>query len=512
MSHLSSLTVTILHSILLIPSSIFILIAMKANVNLYTYRNKQFMKKRQFWKHSAVNTLIILTMMAHISLYGSLWLHPINCNMFLMISAIIAIILWCITLFALNATIWIQYAHYKWKYFSLQYEWQKIINPHFPKQNSEQNAFIRNYTKYKSISFCCYTFGISHLFVCIVFVCTSYIRIYYYNHIDHVIYIIVGFIGCIIMWAPIIIYHIITHNTPSVDDTFSIHWENKIRSKLCIFLYLIFTGNTITFSFFRDYTYTHLIFIGLKIFILFAIVYASTCSIIFRNKNNDFCDVVQSHIPRQNKNKSIGLDAILSNSKALNFFMQHLAKECNLECLTSYIEFDQFQKFALNALYAKQSDCQKPVELSEIFDGKQLECTDTNDPNIDDIYNKQIIQINHMKELSNIPLSVIVDTVRSSIICDTSDIEQQILADAKTKAFELFQKYININSAFEINISWNMRLKFMNIFEDKYVLRNRRDIHLNTLILLFEEPKQEMKSLLQHPFQRFKQTKNYQKI
>ena len=121
----------------------------------------------------------------------------------------------------------------------------------------------------------------------------------------------------------------------------------------------------------------------------------------------------------------------------------------------------------------------------------------------------EIPTIDTMNTLRNVPTSMILET-SSSMRSDVA-VDERTLHDAKKKAHLLYEKYIKIGSEFEINISASMRQELMDLLDDKDDLMNS-DIGLADMVLLFENPKKEMKMLLSYSFTRMRLTGQYRNI
>eukprot|EP00486_Rosalina_sp_Unknown_P009744 CAMPEP_0201594954 /NCGR_PEP_ID=MMETSP0190_2-20130828/192110_1 /ASSEMBLY_ACC=CAM_ASM_000263 /TAXON_ID=37353 /ORGANISM="Rosalina sp." /LENGTH=264 /DNA_ID=CAMNT_0048054761 /DNA_START=751 /DNA_END=1545 /DNA_ORIENTATION=+ len=233
----------------------------------------------------------------------------------------------------------------------------------------------------------------------------------------------------------------------------------------------------------------------------------------------------------------IKLDAILSNDKCLNIFMNHLSREYSMECLLSFIEFDQFQKWiirtantvlqkhAMGSIAEEDEDCQQ--------DDNEDATPDTNDSNdglilvnqkVDkpkqetnniarDARLNSIPNIDTMITLRNVPKSIIVEA-QSSLKSDVG-VDEKTLHDVKKKAHLLYEKYIKIGSEFEINIGAGMRKGLIDILDNREELMNGehgRNLRLSDILMMFENPKKEMKMLLQYSFTRMKSTTRYKKV
>ena len=95
---------------------------------------------------------------------------------------------------------------------------------------------------------------------------------------------------------------------------------------------------------------------------------------------------------------------------------------------------------------------------------------------------------------SNIPLSAILE----------EKIDMNIVRDAKTKAFRIYQKYVAVGSEFEINVSYESREKAKSILSDLHKLLRDKRMTSDVLFKMFEDCRQEIWMLLIRSYWRFR--------
>ena len=125
----------------------------------------------------------------------------------------------------------------------------------------------------------------------------------------------------------ILFYFIIVCKTPFINDTFYLHWESKIHSKILIAMgFGCILVNAVNLVFDSDIlvasTATPILILG-----FFALNYSSTWWIIYKNVNQRELEKQINHAPDNEHGGDITLDMILTDEKSINLFMQHLAKE-----------------------------------------------------------------------------------------------------------------------------------------------------------------------------------------
>ena len=243
-----------------------------------------------------------------------------------------------------------------------------------------------------------------------------------------------------------------------IDDIFLIHWEMKRHAWMLLLLLIGFAVDMVLESYIGEGMLSA-VFDPIDVLILYYMSYVSTFG-IYKLKDYDADDgdrakqikiSIGSHssdkIESQHNNVSVNLETILQKEESLHLFMIHLSKEYSMECLLSLIEITQYQQYALE---------QMPDP------GGSDDCGLIRFPN-------------------NIPIS--------SIIADKE-------SDFKVKAQEIYRKYIQIGSEYEINISWQKRAEFSNLFEDEEFFMKNTGIKIKDINELFNIITAEMIQLL----------------
>ena len=110
--------------------------------------------------------------------------------------------------------------------------------------------------------------------------------------------------------------------------------------------------------------------------------------------------------------------------------------------------------------------------------------------------------LNDMHALIDLP-----DNIPTSQILLNSD------GDFKTKAYDMYCKYIRIGSQYEINISGEDRNEIANVLDNKQALMMNKDERLKKQIFeLFDESRMTMRYLMLSSFERFKREKQYDQV
>ena len=250
------------------------------------------------------------------------------------------------------------------------------------------------------------------------------------------------------------------------------------------------------------------------------------------------------------------LSRILSHDRALDLFVQHMAKEFSIECLLSIIEFIQYETYIFDHLRYKSL-----LRSQHAAAGSGDDSKDSVDNDIDICDNRQIKKIeknliSNKKSIvlpDSIPKSDIVyDTYWQEYECDdynyyfmscssqsdlfgsrssmmtnntniTCDSESNINSNtstrssdwknnAKTKAYKLYFKYIMIGSEYEINIASRKRNKFNSLMSDYRIWMQNDAIKEKDLVFLFQPCVADMLYLLHGSLSRFKNSPHFNKL
>ena len=147
-----------------------------------------------------------------------------------------------------------------------------------------------------------------------------------------------------------------------------------------------------------------------------------------------------------------------------------------MEILLSLIEIQQFQQYTMNKM--------------------------------DDEETKQSLQnkIRFITFPDYVPLSEILEEKQ------INNDDEDIMKKCKFAAHKIYNKYIEIGSEYEINISHQQREPLTSILCNLQTLNNLNNINLNDLCLLFEESKNEMVLLLIFSMKRFMNHSNFKQI
>ena len=166
----------------------------------------------------------------------------------------------------------------------------------------------------------------------------------------------------------------------------------------------------------------------------------------------------------QKRNALLNMKDVLVDMDVFDLFARHCGNEYCLECVLSVIEFVQFKQ-----------------KIYENLDEEQKEKCNTE----------------NMEKMDILPQS-----------CPQSDIVFGRNGDNfKLISRDLFVKYIEIGSEWEINISYSARNKYIHLMDDEDIWLNEMNEYNDLMILyeLFDECIMEMISLMKSAFSRFKQ-------
>ena len=444
---------------ILIPT-VVVICGIYHSLKLLSHRYEMFVKKRSLSLIYRLN-LSLLLKVASLAVAQYFALRSIESTATLISGVVYFCSLW-LCLYFLILKSWFIYYKYHFTYFTIESEWLQLINP---KLSSIQNWFIKNNYKYGNVSYMSRMIGIPCIFGAIMCSIGTALSLSYLGNGPYLMLIPSLALATIPLIPATLFYAVIVRKTPLFDDTFQIHWESKIHSKLLLIWCVVFAlTNAAVLIDIRG-----LIFgIPIMHILFFLIVYVSTSVIINKNVQNTDAESID-------ESSGITLGKILSNQEAIHLFMVHLSKEYSMEILLSLIEITQFQNY-IKAQLGTDVKIKSKVSLDPLFP-------------------------------STIPTSEIME-VQEDVqnICTCGEDERGYVA--KIKAYKIYCKYIQVGSEFEINIASFQRHKLAVILQDFDGLI-AYNITMEDLYTLFDGAKQEMISLLNYSLGRLRVTPEY---
>ena len=224
---------------------LMIMISIIGNIKLYNRRKEMFIKKRSSFIVFGLNISFIFAICSTLFIQIStqyltfLWQSAACYSWYTAF--------WLFAFFIITKN-WIIYYKYKWTYYTIQSEWQRIINPVVSEDDKNHNWFIINNKTYGSRRFIYKLFGCLCFVgwvICLLCLIPVQIRLYQTQSFADanvnskwILPSIIIIIPTTIM--PLALYLIIAIKTPLFSDNFYIHWESKMHLKLVIILVIIY--------------------------------------------------------------------------------------------------------------------------------------------------------------------------------------------------------------------------------------------------------------------------------
>ena len=277
-----------------------------------------------------------------------------------------------------------------------------------------------------------------------------------------------------------------------------------------------------------------------------------------RHKSSSFGSRV-SDIMQNGDKKLLSLLNILNNENAFNVFMIHLSQEFSTEIILSIVEMDQFQRELLRYFCSKKGfdfktvlkeyetyyqsqhretygsmSATKPMHVAQNSPDSRTAINENEEDdengvsfnippklNLDDWK----LELYYVYLTNSIPLSCIVHSdlietfpkYRDVLDLYKDDEEKQKLVEFRIRAYEIYKKYIEESSVYEINISSRARGKLtvkMRNF-DEYVNGNFNeniDVDLLDCFRSFSPSLRQMYQLLTYSYTRFKKNAAYTRL
>ena len=188
--------------------------------------------------------------------------------------------------------------------------------------------------------------------------------------------------------------------------------------------------------------------------------------------------VTQSKTNSNSKQKLFKLYQVLQ-SKEIISFAHHLIYEFSLECLTSYIEFIQYKQLVMKT-FNMHSNSQKNTPNSEITH----------------VLSNLTEHILHPTFCDDIPISLLINNIKK-------EYKIMNIKSLKILAYNLYLKYIKLESEYEINISYLKRNYYITLMDNKTLWFNNDTINEDSLFTLFDDIILIMYDLMDGSFSRF---------
>eukprot|EP01084_Bolivina_argentea_P149659 261409_1 len=431
--------------------------AIYSTVKTRSLKFETWMKKRSVFMYYSLNAATITVIISFLFFAISvIHLSPLIITL--------TTILWTssvfIWIFLFVTKNWMIYYQYKWTFYIQQSQWQQIINSNITDTNIKQNWFISNNKTYGQLKFIFKLFGTTAICCCIV---SGSIWSFMQLVDSFILHVAVSGAVTIVIYIPwLSLYAFCVWNTPKLNDPFKIHWESRTHAKLllltipnptiCI-IYIVVSGDMTAPFFIAS-------FIGSLI--LFSLIFVSTVYIPKKLS-------AQNQQDWQIADDGITLQMVLSDETTLNLFMNHLSTEYSMEILLSAIEIMQYQNY-----------------VKKLMD-KHL-------------YNPR----SSAQFVHSIPTSEILDASERLNDIQMDNTDEWNICNAKIKAHKLYNKYMIESAEFEINISGQMRYTLSETLENLEELLVNKSIDLKQLYMVFEDSKQEMITLQNISFERFR--------
>jgi len=442
------------------PVVICAIVSIYGNYKLSQCRNEMFVKKRP--SSLVLNTVMIIGMFGVVLAYISTELDKPGVTVVVLG---LFLLIWCVIFLILNVKNWIIFFRYKWTYFALKFNWQRIINADTSNAEEASNWFINNNVRFGCLSFVYFWFGLFHFLGFSASVCLMASRALM-TTMSEAMSITFGALVIILLFVPVVVYMVIVCKTPRLKDTFSIHWESRMHAKVALALVVGCFVVALTKSVSDDHTMSMTVAIFSIPYALFGMVYLSTFSVMSRNglpqdalteKAGDVEIFSRSDNAEHAYEPFISLKGVLCNAEATNLFMVYLGMEYSMECLLSLIEFVHFQQYIFGEMKH-----QERITLPDDF--KIYDISDS------------------------LPRSVIVQNRNLS---------------PKMKAIKLYEKYVESGAEHEINISSDTRRRLIWFLHDPAKWRET-EVSRKQLLLLFKPLLREMQMLLHLSLLRFR--------
>ena len=228
-----------IEAMVFLPNVILIGWFCRNNIKLYQHRNQDFVQKRGLSLALGFNFAVgLMLIAASLTMTSTLYFRDDTIRTS---SMILSVLVTYLLVFFLNVKSWMIYYQYYWTHYALQSKWQQIINYNIIEEQTKSNWFIKNKSKYGSLSYIYKLFGIIHLLLAIIVSILVYLFITQEEQTELRLFTI--FLMCSITLTMVVFYGVIVKKTPAFEDIYYIHRENKLIAKILL--------SVISYFFFR---------------------------------------------------------------------------------------------------------------------------------------------------------------------------------------------------------------------------------------------------------------------
>lgn len=448
---------------------------------------------------------------------------------------------------------WLYYYDISFTRYTANKEWTQFLNPMSYKNNFFLNP--QNKTNFGSTA---NSSAFYKIMIILFLITSSSIIIWTIFFEKDSFYLRLGTVCTTFFWCCLclICLIILRCKTPKFDDGFYIRKEIKYFLLIAIICTIIIICDLcIDYFIFEDNTKFHVIVSISNYFListaLFIIICMSSLWVIYKNKSSILINDMDDIINNKNKQKNIKLFSsissaissktnsseitnrddltlidVLRDEKFFDLFMDHLQCEFSIEIILSLIEFIQFQRsvyeFArtINAFQYDENFIPIDDEWRIIYDFFHIPATIPKSSIVyGELKNDEIALCKHLALNSSSINSNFMEEIQTNedendenndlmeIQENDPEIERKKI-EFLIRSYKLYEKYIKYGGELEINLSFKEKQKLIDLMDEynKWVNQTIDDNgkQLKLLFKLFEKSMEEMFTLLNYSFSRFK--------
>eukprot|EP01084_Bolivina_argentea_P139834 245939_1 len=403
--------------------------------------------------------------------------------------------------FSFLTKVFLTYFDIKYAKIIIESEWKQVINP----TTDKKNWFIIHKSDYNT-----FNYWKKHLIFMTLFTMISMYLwevIYIYPHHQDIKTIYINSIGILYTLFPVLTVAYLRWKTPRFIDHFQIRHEIQLilipgACLLILLVPLMISYQSITDQLINDLL--HLL--SLFIFSTYSLYVIFICTVWVIRKNSGRISAasnanltVQNHSNvtlniemNDDKKNLVTLENVLNTKQGFAAFMSHVGAEFSTEILLCLVELLQFQNYIFE--YCLQ-----------YYDNKLTET--------------KLDKMHFIEMTDYVPKSSIVYTnLTKPEVSKTENNDDKVL-ELMAKAHRLYRKYIKFNCSLEINISFELRNRFIVKMDKIDVWIAKWESKTNTLSNLdkiqdiydsFTTVIEELTFLLDSSFFRFKSSSQFQ--
>ena len=242
---------------------------------------------------------------------------------------------------------------------------------------------------------------------------------------------------------------------------------------------------------------------------------------LLKNINDKQLSIASTAMSYSDYGGDIKLIEVIGHEKAFTLFMTHLATEFSMEILLSIYEFIQYKDLIKKYISKHEIIID---DNGEVISRKHASRLTNKQNSINLMINTNAFAKNpklaHIKLPPSYPKSFIVYDYKDDTLGENDSKLVDILElplnkfekHCKRVIYKLYKKYVAVGCSWEINLSFYVRRKIIELIGDENKLYENKKIGIKELLYIYDECIHGVFSVMTDSYDRFRRTHQYRKL